>query len=146
MAELLMRGRLAAHLGCKIEELDERGVQVMSAGIAAIPGGRPSHEAVNIMKERQLDLSAHLSQPLSPHLARHADLILTMTRSHRDAVVRQLPEARSRVRLLRVDEQDVSDPIGGSIDVYRNCANQIDEQLEIQLRRLNLDTLVGEVT
>ena len=132
--------------GNEIDELDERGVEVMSAGIAAMPGGRPSVEAVNVMHERHLDLSSHLSQPLSPHLTRHADLILTMTRSHRDAVVAQSPDAESRVRLLRIDQQDVSDPFGGGTEVYRQCADQIDEQLEFQLQQLDLDTLIGEVS
>ena len=144
MAELLMRRRLANHLGCQIDQLDEQGVQVMSAGIAAMPGGRPSIEAVNVMLERELDLSPHLSQPLSAHLARHADLILTMTQSHRDLVVNQLPEAENRVRLLRADQGDISDPIGGSIDVYRQCADQIDAQIEIQIRQMNLESLIGE--
>mgnify|MGYP003309384976 FL=1 len=88
--------------------------------------------------------SPHLSQPLSAHLARHADLILTMTQSHRDLVVNQLPEAENRVRLLRADQGDISDPIGGSIDVYRQCADQIDAQIEIQIRQMNLESLIGE--
>ena len=144
MAELLMRRRLANHLGCQIDQLDEQGVQVMSAGIAAMPGGRPSIEAVNVMLERELDLSPHLSQPLSAHLVGHADLILTMTQSHRDLVVNQLPEAENRVRLLRADQGDISDPIGGSIDVYRQCADQIDAQIEIQIQQMNLESLIGE--
>ncbi len=145
MAELLMRHRLATHLGCQMDELDEQGVQVMSAGIAAMPGGRPSHEAVDIMKERQLDLSSHLSQPVSSHLARHADLIFTMTRSHRDAVIQQLPEAASCVHLLHMDEKDISDPIGSSIDIYRQCADQMDEQLKAQLQQLDLDSLISKM-
>ena len=145
MAELLMRHRLATHLGCQMDELDEQGVQVMSAGIAAMPGGRPSHEAVDIMKERQLDLSSHLSQPVSSHLARHADLIFTMTRSHRDAVIQQLPEAASCVHLLHMDEKDISDPIGSSIDIYHQCADQMDEQLKAQLQQLDLDSLISKM-
>jgi protein-tyrosine phosphatase len=38
MAELLMRARLAECLKCTLEDLEERGVVVMSAGIAAAPG------------------------------------------------------------------------------------------------------------
>ena len=33
MAEALLKKRIADRLGCKIEELDDRGVVVMSAGI-----------------------------------------------------------------------------------------------------------------
>ncbi|MBC7854294.1 MAG: threonylcarbamoyl-AMP synthase, partial [Pirellulaceae bacterium] len=59
MAEALLRKRIAEKLGCTTEELEERGVMVMSAGIAASPGVRPAAEAVGAMKQRGLDLSMH---------------------------------------------------------------------------------------
>ena len=46
MAELLMRHRIAEKLGCGIEELEDRGVLITSAGIAAMAGGRAAAEAV----------------------------------------------------------------------------------------------------
>ena len=55
MAELLMRECLAKSLNCTHEELDERGVGVMSAGIAAAPGCPPTSEAVQVMREQGLD-------------------------------------------------------------------------------------------
>ena len=42
MAEMLCRDMLAKRLKCKIDELEDRGVLVMSAGIAAMLGGRAS--------------------------------------------------------------------------------------------------------
>ena len=145
MAELLLQKRLAIELDCDLESLHDRGVEIMSAGIAARSGGRPSPEAVGIMREYGLDLSSHMSQPMSERVVRHADLILTMTRSHRDMVLNQWPEAVSRTRLLCVDALDVSDPIGGSVDVYRSCANQIDDHLKEQVKRLDLESLIGKI-
>lgn len=145
MAELLLQKRLATELDCDLESLHDRGVEIMSAGIAAQSGGRPSPEAVSIMQEYGLDLSSHMSQPMSERVVRHADLILTMTRSHRDMLLHQWPEAVSRTRLLCVDTLDISDPIGGSIDVYRSCANQIDNHLKEQVQRLDLQSLIGKI-
>jgi len=91
MAEVLMQHRLADKLSCKIDELEERGVIIQSAGIAAMSGGRPSPEAVSAMSSRDLDLAHHQSQPLNERLVRYADVIFTMTRGHRDAIITQWP-------------------------------------------------------
>ena len=57
----------------------------MSAGVAASLGGRATPEAVHIIKAMGLDISDHQTQPLTEPLVRHADVIFTMTRAHREA-------------------------------------------------------------
>jgi len=52
-----------------------------------------------------------------------------MTRSHRQAIDKHWPEADERTHLLSLDKTDISDPIGGSADVYQQCAKQLNEQL-----------------
>ena len=121
MAEALARKLIAEKLGCQPKELEHKGVLITSAGIAAVPGCSPAEEAVSVMREKGLDISRHESQPLTDKLARHADLIFTMTSSHRLAIVRRWPEAASRTFPLRTDEGDIHDPIGGTIGVYREC-------------------------
>lgn len=130
MAEHLLKRRIAEKLGCTIDELEERGVMIQSAGVAAGLGGRCSPEAFEVMKQWGLDLSGHATQPVSERLIRFADLILTMTKAHREAIVAQWPEAAPRTKLLCRDESDVSDPIGGPLEAYRRCAEQIDAQLQ----------------
>ncbi len=125
MAELLMRDAVAKSLNCKIEELDTRGVIVMSAGIAAAPGCPPTSEAIQVMREQGLDLSRHEAQPVTETLIRHADLILAMTQSHLHSIVDRWPEAAGRTHLLMPDRSDVADPIGQSVGAYRHCAAQI---------------------
>jgi protein-tyrosine phosphatase len=143
MAELLCRKILADKLKCPYNELDEQGVIVMSAGIAAGMGSRASTEAVTIMSERHLDLSQHVSQPITDRLVRHADLILTMTRGHREGVVTHWPDAASKTHLLSVDGHDVADPIGGSAEFYRSCAAEIEAYLVQRVEELNLKDLRG---
>jgi len=141
MAEVLMRKRVAARLGCDIEEVEDSGVQIASAGIAAMAGGQAATEAVNTVKDFNLDLRGHESQPLTARLANYADLIITMTRGHRQAIIGQWPELASRVHVLRTDGQDISDPIGGSAEVYQTCANQIDQQLADWIKQIELENL-----
>jgi len=138
MAEALCRDMLAKRLGCSVDALDDHGVIVMSAGIAAMMGGRASAEAVEVAAGMGLDLSCHETQPLTEPLVRHADVIYAMTRAHREAIVAQWPAAAERTWLLCTDGSDVSDPIGGSVDRYQRCADQIRGELKSRLDALDL--------
>jgi tRNA threonylcarbamoyl adenosine modification protein (Sua5/YciO/YrdC/YwlC family) len=138
MAEAMFRKSVAERLGCKPEEVEDRGVIVMSAGISAMPGGRSAPESETIMQEMGLSLDSHASQPLTDQLVRHADQIVVMTRPHRQAIISNWPESAARVRLLRDDEGDIADPIGGAIDVYRACAQQINAELAKLVKQLEL--------
>ena len=88
-------------------------------------GGQASPQGIEVMQKVNLDLTGHSAQPVSEQMVRHADLILTMTRGHREALLSQWPEAASRTEVLRLDGKDVADPIGGSVAEYQRCAEQI---------------------
>jgi len=125
MAEAMFRQMVAERFGCPADEIDDKGVVVSSAGLAAWGGGKASAGALEAMAEIGADLSGHESQPLTENLVRQADVILTMTASHRAAILAQFPEAGGRVAMLSPDRQDVLDPIGGPLATYRRCAQQI---------------------
>ena len=137
MGEALARSLIAEKLGCPEQELQDRGIIVASAGIAAVPGCGPSSEAIEVMKEYKLDISGHESQPLTDKLARHADLILTMTNNHLRAVVGRWPDAAERAMPLRADGGDIDDPIGGSVGVYRQCAQQVEKALKTRVEEID---------
>ncbi len=136
MAEAICRRMAAARLGCSDEELEDRGLIVMSAGVAAMTGGRASQPAVEVMAAEGMDLSTHEAQPLTEVLVRYADAIYTMTLSHRQAVVAQWPEVAERTHVLATDGSDVSDPIGGPLQHYRRCADQIKAAIRQRLDEL----------
>ena len=141
MAEAILRNLLAKRLGCAPDELIGRGVTIASAGIAAMEGSLVSIESVEAMASRQIDISAHLSQPLTERLVRFADLILTMTRGHREAIVGQWPETSMRTHLLSQSSRDIADPIGGSAEIYERCAQQIEDELTGWVETIDLDDL-----
>jgi len=140
LAEVLCCDMLAKQLGCHVDELEDHGVIVMSAGVAAMMGGAASPEAIQAAAELGLDLTNHQTQPISEQLVRHADLIYTMTRSHREVIVTQWPEAAQRTHVLAADESDICDPIGGPLERYRYCAHQIQQALAHRLKELELPT------
>ncbi len=143
MAGALMQRHLARRLEVEEAQLEDRGLLVLSAGIAAMSGGHASAEAIRVMAERGLDLSRHESQPLSDRLVRFADLILTMTRGHREAILAQWSSAAARTHVLGGSAGDVADPVGGTTDTYRQCASQIDEFLKPWLAQLDLERIVA---
>jgi protein-tyrosine phosphatase len=130
MAECLLRKRLADTLNCDLNELSNVGITVTSAGVAAMPGARASSQAVETMRDYSIDLGGHSSQPVTERLVQNADLILTMTEGHRQALLAQFPAAVNRTYTVARGTGDISDPIGLPVDFYRRCAAQIDENLK----------------
>jgi protein-tyrosine-phosphatase len=127
MAEAILRKKIAERLGCPETELESRGIVVASAGISAAIGSPASPEGVQIMKQKGMDLSRHESQQLTEQLVRHADLVLTMTRGHRQILLQQWPDVAQRVSLLLPTGRDVPDPIGSPYEAYVACAEQIEQ-------------------
>jgi tRNA threonylcarbamoyl adenosine modification protein (Sua5/YciO/YrdC/YwlC family) len=138
MGEGLLEKRIAERLGCNIESLDQKGVSVISAGIAAMPGSPAAPQAVEVMNRMGVDIADHSSQPITGRLAQFADIILTMTNGHRQALITHWPMLETRTRTVRRDGADVSDPIGCPVDVYLSTAQQIDENLVEWVKEFDL--------
>lgn len=137
MAERLFIHLLAQELGCSPEQIasGDQGVVVTSAGVAAMPGAPASPEAVQTLEARGIPLSSHEAQVLSAQLVQQADLLLAMTQAHRQAILHQWPEAAPRTHLLCPGE-DVPDPIGGPMEAYQRCADQIQRCLKPWVKRV----------
>ena len=130
MAEMLCARALANRLDCDVADLENYNYVVMSAGVATMGSAPVSDGARDAVKEYGVSLDLHESQPMTDSLLQFADLIFVMGRAHKEAVLNQRPETRDRIYLLRPDEQDISDPLGGNLEVYRECAKQINSAIE----------------
>ena len=139
MAEVIGRRLLAEKIGCVETDIEEHGVMITSAGIAAMAGGKASSQGIEVMEKMGLNLGAHSAQPVSEQMVRHADLILTMARGHREALLAQWPDAASRTEVLRLDGKDVADPIGESVAEYQRCAEQIRKELATRIEGITLN-------
>lgn len=133
MAEAIAKKEAATRLEIDAqtpEELDaklqERGIWIASAGVAAADFSPASANARRVAREDYAtSLDRHAAQSVTPTLLRVADLVFAMGRSHRAALLAVDPSAEERVKLLRPDGGDVADPFGGSVEVYRRCAQEI---------------------
>jgi len=124
--------------------------RVLSAGLGAMDGQPPSPYAIQAVKELGIDISGLRSQLLSPGLVQQADYIFGMTHSHIETVALLYPQAAEKTFLLRefdetldLFEKDISDPIGGSYDVYLNCRDQIEQGIVSLLRFLEAGQTAG---
>jgi protein-tyrosine-phosphatase len=132
MAEAMLRQAVAV--------TGVRNVEVASAGIGAWDGSPASEGAYLVLLEQGLDLSGHRARLLTRTLVDHADLILTMARSHLGRV-RELGGG-GRAHLLGEyagrtgDQVEVKDPYGAELDQYRDTYRELSEMIPEVVRRL----------
>lgn len=122
----------------RLAEKEKLKVEIQSAGVAAVSGTPASVHTATILRERGVELD-HASQPVTPELVEWADLILTMTYSHKQVVIRQFPAAQQKVFTLKeyigeVTDLDVMDPFGGSLEIYRETESELEMAL-LKLKR-----------
>jgi len=125
------------------EQGRDRDIMVESCGVAAVEGMPASPNAVKAMREEGIDLSFHKSRPLSEEILK-ADLILTMTKGHKDYILNKFPKTKGRVFVLEEfssgqgpdENMDITDPYGGDEHTYRKVAAEIKQKLKSVLARL----------
>ena len=136
------------------------GLRTSSAGTRAVIGYPMHPEAARVLTALGGDPAGFVARQLNAKIAADADLILTMTREHRDAVLEMaprqlrrtftLPEAALltarfdpgavtelaglRPHLSSSEVFDVPDPIGQSPEVFDRVGAQIAELLEPVVR------------
>ena len=114
------------------------GIEVRSAGVFA--GSSPiSQNAGAVLAAQGIEFD-HISKQLLQEDLEWADLILTMTDSHKQLVRQQHPHVSHRLFTLKEYvsgfSSDVSDPYGGPYSVYqqtfeelRELINRLEEKL-----------------
>lgn len=128
-----------------LEERRIEGITVASAGTGAFAGAPASEGSYLVALEDGVDLSAHRAQILTPELASSADLMLTMSRSHRQ----RLSDLGYGDRAFLLGEYagrsgaaaEVADPYGGSLTDYRNTYIQLKDLLTATVQRLERERI-----
>ena len=137
MAEAIARQLLARKLGINDQDLDKKGLAVVSAGSYALPGARATPQAVEAVRDLGADLTQHRSRPLTVDLIHEADMIFTMSRNHAMQVLALVPSASDKVATLDPDG-DIEDPIGGNVALYQDLAGQLRVLIEKRLNEKSL--------
>lgn len=100
-------------------DADSRGIYV----------GFPSEASPNAqkaVKEYGVDLKNHISRQLTMEDAKESDLIITMTKAHKEALISAgIDDKVITLYEFAHEEGEVSDPFGGNEEVYKKTCDEI---------------------
>ena len=148
------------------QRLAEQGVDARVTSAGTLPWTQGvTNDAVAVMREHGLEISAHVNRKLTRELVEDADLVLGMTRDHVSIANARSPDARRRTflvgelarlgadvgprgeteplstwveraadarplsRPLGRAMDEIADPAGEPIEVYRLTAAELDDRL-----------------
>ena len=128
MAAALLQHALAA----QPEPL--RSLKVVSAGVAARAGDPVSENSVISLKKVGLDISKHVSRPLTQPMLDEAVLVLGMTESHRAMIQFQAEPPPKNLHLFREfmpqrGDKEIGDPFGGPLRLYESTRDEMVEAI-----------------
>lgn len=113
----------------KIAIENDLDVLIESAGIFANVGERATDEAIRAMDKMGIDLTFHQTKPLTEELIEKSDLILTMTKAHKELLKPLAGDIVYTIKEYGGGSGDISDPYGGDQAEYDETAREIYDAL-----------------
>lgn len=136
MAEAIFRLLAAKRLGVAEEKLEESGWRVCSAGTAAGAGGPAADHSIEVVAKMGGSLEKHASRPVTVTMIEEADHVYVMTKWHKEILEEWMPECSPKIQLLDPEGVEIEDPIGATLEVYRECAERIRGYVERRIREV----------
>ena len=95
--------------------------------------------ACKIMQDEYgIDLSNHRAVPIRDSKIEEMDIILCMTVSHKNSLKYIYPNLENKIFMLKEYvglKGDVEDPWGGSLNTYSKCAKELNEYIDLLLKK-----------
>ena len=117
------RSPMAEGIFKKLTQGDE-SISCSSAGMSFCDGDAVSENAVIVCKEIGVDISGHRSKAICRDDFNEYDVFAVMTENHAMTLV------SAGVPKERIYIMGISDPFGGSVEVYRKCRDEIQQSCE----------------
>jgi protein-tyrosine phosphatase len=115
----------------------DSGVTVSSAGVGALVGFPADEFAVELMRERGIDISDHRARQLDPEIIKSTDLILVMESGHKNAIDSIDPTARGKVyRIGEWRDLDIDDPYQQPKEAFAKALELIGQGVEDWVERI----------
>lgn len=133
MAASLFRARLM------MGRVDWRNWRVDSAGTWASVGKAAAVEAQQVLARRGMDLSLHRSRMVTTDLLRRFQLILTMEKGQKEALLLEYPQFDGRIFMISEmagQEVNVTDPMGGTYLDFERTADVLDSWISNGMERI----------
>ena len=121
------RSPMAEGIAQKIAVEKNMNVEAKSAGLAVTQGSKVSKFSIDALKEYNIDISSHIPTQLDYNLVSEADVVVTMTKSHKEIIISALAQFAHKVKTFGDFGlvNDISDPFGADFNTYKKCASQI---------------------
>jgi protein-tyrosine phosphatase len=135
MAEGIFRKYLAEKLQCKVDQLEQAGYKISSAGVMDTNGYPASAGAFAACAAKGIDLSAHRNKGLSKELIEEYDFIFAMEQIHKDSIIALSHEAADKCFLL-AEDKGITDPIGHPQEFFNRCADMVEAAVKERISEL----------
>lgn len=120
-------------------------IQVYSCGIYAETGDGATYNAIQAAKEYGADILFHRATNIRESKIEEMNLILCATVSHKQSVLYLYPNLEGKVYTMKEyakldkagQNMDIKDPWGYNEEIYRKCAEEINECLELIINRIS---------
>ncbi|WBW98481.1 low molecular weight protein arginine phosphatase [Oceanirhabdus sp. W0125-5] len=114
-----------------------------SAGIATVHGSKASKNSVLVVDQNlQKDISERKAVQLTEEMLSEADLVLTMTSSIANILIKEYPKHSIKICSLSNyinGESDVFDPYGGSVYIYNETFDQLKGMIIKLIKKIKED-------
>ncbi|WP_298870014.1 low molecular weight protein-tyrosine-phosphatase [uncultured Psychrobacter sp.] len=102
-----------------------------SAGVGALVGHPADPAALEIMTERQLDITNHMAKQIDEKLAKKADIIFTMSDGQTKWIEERWPFCRGKTfKLGHWQDKDIADPYKHEMSAFQTAYQDIVVSLE----------------
>jgi protein-tyrosine phosphatase len=123
---------------CDIDE-----IKAISAGIAVVNNSKTSKHSATVVEENiNINLSDRSAVQLTESILENSELILTMTGYIKDFLITRFPALKNKVYTLNgyvSAKDDIVDPFGGDIEIYKDTYRQLESSILLLLNKLKED-------
>ena len=140
MAQAICQAQITKELTKNGIDLDQAGIQVISAGINPEEGRPLSEDAREALSEMGVAPPVHLSQKLTTQQIRTANKVFCMSKAHRAEILRRLPAATLKTFCLD-PQNDLPNPHGKGVESYVACAQKMSALIENALETKRIQVI-----
>ena len=140
----ICRSAMAEGMLKKMAQEEKIEAEICSCGIYAETGDEATYNAIDAMKDYDVDITSHKATNIRDSKIKEMDIILCATNTHKQNVLYLYPELKGKVYTMKeyagIDKNgqdlDIKDPWGYDLNVYKHCAKEIQECLEKIVEKL----------
>ena len=128
----------------KLKQNNIKNIEVYSCGIYAETGDYATYNSIEVAKDYGADIKNHKATNIRDSRINEMDIILCATNSHKQNILYMYPNLKDKVYTMKeyakIDQNgqdlNIKDPWGYDINIYYNCAKEINDCLEKIIERI----------